>query len=64
LFDIRERANAGVDTIMMKDPVCGMMVDEKKTKLRSEYEGKTFYFCSATCKAAFDKDPHKYGRPK
>jgi len=48
---------------MMKDPVCNMMVDEKKTKLKSEHEGKTFYFCSAGCKATFDKDPHKYGHP-
>ena len=49
---------------MMKDPVCNMMVDEKKTKFKSEHEGKTFYFCSASCKATFDKDPHKYGHPK
>jgi Cu+-exporting ATPase len=48
---------------MMKDPVCGMMVDEKKTKLKSEHEGKTFYFCSTTCKTTLDKDPHKYGHP-
>lgn len=49
---------------MMKDPVCGMMVDEKKTKLKSEHEGKAFYFCSAGCKVTFDKDPNKYGHPK
>jgi Cu+-exporting ATPase len=49
---------------LMKDSVCGMMVDERKTKLKSEHEGKTFYFCSAACKNAFDKDPHKYGHPK
>lgn len=49
---------------MMKDPVCRMMVDEKTTKLQSEHEGKTFYFCSASCKTAFEKDPHKYGHPK
>jgi len=46
---------------LQKDPVCGMMVDEKKTKLTSSHEGKTFYFCSSSCKATFDKDPHKYG---
>ena len=46
---------------MMKDPVCGMMVDEKKTSLKSEHDGRTFYFCSAGCKASFDKDPHKFG---
>ncbi|MDG6924927.1 MAG: YHS domain-containing protein [Nitrososphaerota archaeon] len=49
---------------MMKDPVCGMMVDEKKTKLKSEHEGKMFYFCSESCKTAFDKDPHRHGHPK
>lgn len=46
---------------MMKDPVCGMMVDEKKTKLTSEHDGKKFYFCSQACRIAFDKDPHRYG---
>jgi YHS domain-containing protein len=49
---------------MMKDPVCGMMVDETKTKLKSEHEGKTFYFCSVACETAFEKDPHKYGHQR
>jgi len=48
---------------MAKDPVCGMTVDEKKTNLKSDHEGRLFYFCSATCKTTFDKDPHKYGHP-
>ena len=47
---------------LAKDPVCGMMVDEKKAKLKSEDEGKTFYFCSAACKDAFDRDPGRYAR--
>jgi P-type Cu+ transporter len=46
---------------VQKDPVCGMMVDEKKSKLTSEHDGRTFYFCSAGCKASFDRDPHRYG---
>ena len=45
---------------MQKDPVCGMMVDERKAGLKSEHDGKSFYFCSAGCKSEFDKDPHKY----
>ena len=45
---------------MAKDPVCGMSVDEKTTKLRSEHIGKTFYFCSQTCKATFDTNLTKY----
>ncbi len=44
---------------MAKDPICGMTIDENKTKFVSEHEGVKFYFCSAPCKSAFDKDPHK-----
>ncbi len=49
---------------MQKDPICGMSVDEKKTQFSSEHEGRTFYFCSSTCKNTFDKDPHRYGHLK
>jgi len=45
---------------MQKDQVCGMMVDEKKTKLQSTYQGKNYYFCSSVCKTTFDKAPQKY----
>jgi len=45
---------------MAEDPVCGMMVDEKIAKFKSEHKGKTYYFCSQTCKTAFDKNPMKY----
>jgi YHS domain-containing protein len=45
---------------MAKDPICGMMVDEKTAKLKSDYMGKTYYFCSQTCKTTFDKNPTKY----
>ncbi len=47
---------------MVKDPVCGMMVDEKHAAAQSEYRGKTYYFCSQGCKKAFDRDPEKYVR--
>lgn len=45
---------------MAKDPVCGMRVDEKSAAGKSEYKGKTYYFCSTGCKAAFDQDPEQY----
>lgn len=45
---------------MVRDPVCGMNVNEKTAKFRSEYMGKTYYFCSKLCKEAFDKNPAKY----
>jgi len=45
---------------MQEDPICGMMVDEKKTKLTSKHDNKTFYFGSTSCKEIFDEDPHKH----
>ena len=49
---------------MVKDPVCGMTVDETKSTLRSERDGRAFYFCSAACKAQFDGNPHRYGHAR
>ena len=45
---------------MVKDPVCGMMVDPKKAAGKSDYQGKTYYFCSPGCKKTFDQNPAKY----
>ena len=45
---------------MAIDPVCGMQVDEKSAAGTFDYKGKTFYFCSPGCRAAFAKDPEKY----
>lgn len=45
---------------MVKDPVCGMNVDEKTAALKSEYTGKTYYFCNQSCKAVFDKNPQRF----
>jgi len=54
-----ELATKEVST-MEKDPVCGMDVDVAQAAGTSEYKGKTHYFCSKSCKVAFDKDPEKY----
>jgi P-type Cu+ transporter len=37
---------------MAKDPVCGMVVDEK-TAISAEIEGRKFYFCSSNCMNTF-----------
>ncbi len=42
---------------MAKDPVCGMTVDERSSKINAKYKGKTYYFCSQGCKASFEKNP-------
>jgi Cu+-exporting ATPase len=46
----------------LKDPVCGMNVDEKSPHF-SEANAQTVYFCSAHCKTKFDADPTKYLSP-
>jgi YHS domain-containing protein len=45
---------------MAKDPVCGMEIDEKEAAAKVEHKGKTYYFCSSTCKEKFDKAPNQY----
>lgn len=47
---------------MAKDPVCGMTVDEKTAAATAVYQGKTYSFCSAGCKAKFDKAPAQYAK--
>ncbi|MBI2455526.1 MAG: YHS domain-containing protein, partial [candidate division NC10 bacterium] len=38
---------------MVKDPVCGMEIEEGKAHAKREHGGRTFHFCSANCEAAF-----------
>ncbi len=47
---------------MQKDPVCGMQVDSKKAAGQSEYQGQTYYFCSAGCKKKFEANPVQYAK--
>lgn len=43
-----------------KDPICGMTVDMRSAKHKSECDGNLFYFCCAGCKQTFDRQPGKY----
>jgi Cu+-exporting ATPase len=45
---------------MAKDVICRMEVDPETAAAKTEYKGKTYYFCAPGCKAAFEKDPQKY----
>lgn len=45
---------------MTRDPVCGMQLEEIDAAGTAQYKGKTYYFCSPSCKAAFEKEPEKY----
>jgi uncharacterized membrane protein YraQ (UPF0718 family)/YHS domain-containing protein len=54
--------NAATDTGKKSttDPVCGMTVDPETATERAEHGGVTYYFCSAGCREAFEKDPDRY----
>ena len=45
---------------LVLDVVCGMEVDGKTAKWKSEKKGKTYYFCGPMCKLEFDENPEKY----
>lgn len=45
---------------MAIDPVCGMLVDEKKAAHKHAEAGNTYYFCSAGCKTKFAANPGVY----
>ncbi len=42
------------------DPVCKMEVDPTTAEWKTEYKGKTYYFCAPGCKRSFEKEPEKY----
>lgn len=42
---------------MTRDPVCGMGIDKQRTRYKTEYQGKTYFFCSQHCMDLFKKDP-------
>ena len=47
-------------TTSVKDPVCGMDIDAARAAGKSEHDGQTYFFCSASCKQKFDAAPATY----
>jgi len=41
------------------DPICGMSVNTEEAP-KTEYRGKSYYFCSAHCQQAFDREADRY----
>jgi YHS domain-containing protein len=44
-----------------RDPVCGMHVD-RKTPFTTEYDGRTLYFCSESCRRQLEDEPDRFVR--
>ncbi|WP_406695867.1 heavy metal translocating P-type ATPase [Singulisphaera sp. Ch08] len=55
--------NAVPESKTVTDPVCGMNIDPTTAAGKSEHAGKTYYFCSGSCKQKFESDPAKYLTP-
>lgn len=48
--------------MIVKDPVCGMEIEASAAKLKEDYEGDTYHFCSKGCHAKFREAPERYVR--
>ncbi|MEJ2314379.1 MAG: heavy metal translocating P-type ATPase [Nitrospirota bacterium] len=44
----------------VKDPVCGMEIEDSEAAATSDLGGSTHYFCSVPCKESFEKEPGRY----
>lgn len=42
------------------DPVCGMQIETTDAAGQSDFEGRTYYFCSSACKEQFDANPARF----
>lgn len=45
------------------DPVCGMEVEPRRSKLVSVHKGHSYWFCAEACRKAFEADPDRYLKP-
>jgi len=45
--------------MMVRDPACGMEVNETESNYQFEYKGRIYYFCSKKCMEDFIAEPEK-----
>ena len=45
---------------MEKCAVCGMNLKPGEAAGTTDYQGRTYYFCSEECKEEFDSNPQRY----
>ena len=45
---------------IVRDPVCGTMIDSESAQAQVELKGQTFYFCSQSCRKTFEADSARY----
>jgi YHS domain-containing protein len=57
---LKRKANLETEGSMMKDPVCGMKVDENRGEFQTQFAGKKYFFCSDECRKEFEAEPDAY----
>jgi Cu+-exporting ATPase len=55
-----ENMEEQMSTAKVKDLVCGMEIAPGDAAAKMDYQGKTYYFCSAACHDNFMAEPEKY----
>ena len=56
---------AGVEqTELVRDPVCGMLIEPQDAVSHQEYEGQTYYFCNPSCAERFAARPQEFLEPE
>ncbi len=58
MFNLFSPAKTNPNQTKVVDPVCNMKINQGSAV--AEYQGKTYFFCSDSCKQQFDADPEQY----
>lgn len=45
---------------MVRDPVCGMLIEKRRAVQTFEQDGERYYFCSQNCSDSFREEPARY----
>lgn len=49
-----------VESMTVKDLVCGMEIKDEKKAAKITYQGKEYFFCSPACQWAFESNPEQF----
>lgn len=49
-----------VESGLVRDPVCGMMIEPQDAVSQQGYDGQTYYFCNQSCARLFAAEPQSF----
>ncbi len=59
-FPGKTTAKPNEEETLVRDPVCGMSLEQSNAVGRVKHKRTHYYFCSPNCEAAFLENPLKY----